>query len=385
MRKLINMFNFLFKTIMPQTRLQRWRQRINSSTRRFETFLTFNIIQSFLEKQREGRSLHALQPVTELLSTLVKQYKTWAETKIVGHFTCPSSIAIYGNSIFICETTLHCILVYDKETTTRTILHTWGDHIHSAGNGIGQFQDPSAIAISTQGIIAVCDTGNNRVQLFETDGTFRIQITTLQQPYGVAFTHYGEYLAISDTGNHCIKICKLTGEIINTIGQFGNGKRQFNTPSSIAITKTNVMFVCDVYNHRIQVIGPRGEFLTSFGENELLKPVAISVLQTGEIFISDHETKSIQGFRICNIINNENKVEGRVSYKFFEKQAIIPVYGLITEENGDMIMSHPSGQCISLFINFNFHNEGKRNDIISRKNPTTNIDEEVSIHTIKYG
>jgi len=375
----IKLLKKITKESMPQTRRQIQRQRINYSTRRFETFLTFNIIQSFLEKHKQGLALSALQPSTELLPRLVKQYKKWAEIKMIKDLSCPSCIAIYNNSIFVCEYMLHHILVYDKDTNTRTILHTWGDHATSAGNGIGQFQHPNAIAISKQGIIAVCDTGNNRLQLFETDGTFRIQLTNIQSPCGVAFTHNGQYLAVSDTGNHCIKIYNITGEIINTIGQFGNQREQFNKPYGIAITKANIMFVCDTDNHRIQVFGPHGEYLTFFGENDLISPISISVLKSGEIFVSDLGTKSIKGFRLCNVVK-ENKLDGKVSCKFFEKQATTSVYGLVVEENGNMIISHNANRCISLLTNFNYHNDGERNQVIKK-----NTDEEVYIYTIKYG
>lgn len=45
---------------------------------------------------------------------------------------------------------------------------TWG----SAGSGNGQFSAPRGIAVGATGRVFVADTGNNRIQVFESDGTF---------------------------------------------------------------------------------------------------------------------------------------------------------------------------------------------------------------------
>jgi len=368
---------------MPQTRLQIRRQKIDFSTKRFETFLTFNIIQSFLEKHNEGRALHALQPVSELVTKLVKQYKKWSEIQLITNLTNPLSIFVHHNNIFVCEPFLHHILVIDKETHTQRILHTWGDHQSSFGNGIGQFNHPNSIAVSKQGVIAVCDVGNNRVQLFENDGTFKIQFNTdLHMPSGIAFTDNGEYIAISDTGNHRIQIRKITGEIITNIGQLGDQPGSLNTPVGITITKSNLIFVCDNQNHRIQVFGPHGEFLKIIGQNDLLSPVSISVLPSGEIFVSDNKKLNIQGFRIYNGFNKENKIAGTTCSKFFEKQAnyIASVYGFFVDKNGDMFISHPNYQSLSILSNFNYHQHGKRKQIVK----TANTNEKIYLYTINY-
>jgi len=112
---------------MYQTRLQARRQKIDFSTKRFETFLTFNIIQSFLEKQSEGLALKGLQPVTELLNKLVKQYKKWAERTLLENLSFPMSIVLYNNKIFVCETLLHYILVFDIETNNILFLKNNGN------------------------------------------------------------------------------------------------------------------------------------------------------------------------------------------------------------------------------------------------------------------
>lgn len=367
--------------------MQTRRQKTIFRTRRVETFLTFNIIQAFLEKQSEGRPLKALQPVDELLPNLVNGYKKWPERKIITNLTSPLSVLIHNKNIYICESTLHYIVVINTQTNTQTILHTWGIHQSNFGNGIGQFKCPSSIAISKEGIIAVCDTGNHRVQLFENDGTFKIQYNTdLMNPCGVSFNDDGTIIAISDTGNHRIQIRKITGEIVRNIGQLGNGPGMLNTPAGITITKQNYIFVCDVINHRIQIFGPHGEFLKIIGQNELVSPVSISVLPSGEIFVADSKKMTIEGFRIYHVFNKEYKLIGTTSSKFFEKKSE-SLYGLFVEENGDIVVSHPhpNYHSITLFSNFNYHQHGEKKRIINEyiDSTTTLIKEEVYIKVIK--
>jgi tripartite motif-containing protein 71 len=249
---------------------------------------------------------------------------------------------------------------------------------------------PNSIAISNQGIIAVCDTGNHRVQLFENDGTFKIQFNTnLNMPSGVAFTYNGQYLAISDTGNHRIQIRKNTGEIVKHIGQYGDQPGSLKLPAGITITKTNLIFVCDAQNNRVQVFGINGEFLKIFGENDLLLPVSICVLQTGEIFVSDSKKGSIQCFRLYKVFNTEHKIIGTTSLKFFEKKTsiLISVYGVFVDKNGTMIVSHPYSNTISIFKNFNYHENYREKTIFyDYKNMLTNsnIKEDVYIKLIEY-
>ena len=47
-------------------------------------------------------------------------------------------------------------------------IDSWG----SRGTDQGEFDYPAGIAIGTQGTILVADTGNNRIQLFDSNGGF---------------------------------------------------------------------------------------------------------------------------------------------------------------------------------------------------------------------
>ena len=87
-----------------------------------------------------------------------------------------------------------------------TFLRQWG----SEGEGPGQFDYPSAVAVHGEEVI-VCGRGNHRMQVFGLDGTYRRQW-----------------------------------------GTFGEGQGQFNGPAGVAVHGEEVI-VCDSNNYRLQV------------------------------------------------------------------------------------------------------------------------------------
>ncbi|GFR33789.1 uncharacterized protein TNCT_469381 [Trichonephila clavata] len=81
----------------------------------------------------------------------------------------------------------------------------------SNGEGNGQFNAPTGVAIDSQDNIIVADWGNCRIQVFDMNGSFLSFINTfgdpLYGPQGLALTPDG-HVVVSDSGNHCLKVYK---------------------------------------------------------------------------------------------------------------------------------------------------------------------------------
>ncbi|GFX15048.1 tripartite motif-containing protein 3 [Trichonephila clavipes] len=81
----------------------------------------------------------------------------------------------------------------------------------SNGEGNGQFNAPTGVAIDSQDNIIVADWGNCRIQVFDMNGSFLSFINTfgdpLYGPQGLALTPDG-HVVVSDSGNHCFKVYK---------------------------------------------------------------------------------------------------------------------------------------------------------------------------------
>ena len=91
---------------------------------------------------------------------------------------------------------------------------TWG----STGNGDGQFLTPAGIAIDKDDNIYVTEIGNNRIQVFDKNGTF-----------------------------------------ITKWGKEGSGNGEFGNLHGIFVDRaTGWVYVADTANNRIQVFKPAG-------------------------------------------------------------------------------------------------------------------------------
>ncbi len=106
------------------------------------------------------------------------------------------------------------------------------------GSGAGQFRAPFGIVVDDQDIVYITDS-NNRVQLFETNGTF-IEMWG----WGVA------------TGAPLFEICTDSCQS----GMTGFGQGQFDGPVGITTGLNNDFYIADSDNNRIQHIDPAIEF-----------------------------------------------------------------------------------------------------------------------------
>ncbi|MGH0152251.1 UNVERIFIED_CONTAM: hypothetical protein FKN15_022037 [Acipenser sinensis] len=84
-------------------------------------------------------------------------------------------------------------------------LFKFGSH----GEGNGQFNAPTGVAVDANGNIIVADWGNSRIQVFDSAGSFLSYINTtadpLYGPQGLALTADG-HVVVADSGNHCFKV-----------------------------------------------------------------------------------------------------------------------------------------------------------------------------------
>ena len=92
---------------------------------------------------------------------------------------------------------------------------TFAFEFGSYGEGPGEFLAPRNIAFGPDGVIAVSDAENNRVQLFHPNGTFAFELGSrgsgpgeLAGPYGLTFGPNG-LLAVSDVGNHRVQVFRI--------------------------------------------------------------------------------------------------------------------------------------------------------------------------------
>ena len=172
----------------------------------------------------------------------------------------------------------------------------------SAGEGFGQFESPSAIAEIGSGLVAISDSGNHRIKINTLEGYFQdfwgsegVRPGEFSFPGAIAATGDGSVWVV-DSGNHRLQklqaiqplVADLTGTPLSTVGKRGAGKGQFENPTGIAIDSRGRILVVDSGNRRIQVLDARGNGLEEWRHLDWLSPWGISFEpDTKSIFVTD--------------------------------------------------------------------------------------------------
>ena len=87
------------------------------------------------------------------------------------------------------------------------------------------------------------------------------------------------------------------GVFVRQWGGKGSGEGQFNYPWEVCVSGGEV-FVCDGFNHRVQVFGMDGRFVRQWGgkgsgEGQFDRPVGVCV-SGGEVFVCDGRNDRVQ-------------------------------------------------------------------------------------------
>jgi len=165
-----------------------------------------------------------------------------------------------------------------------------------SGAGVlpGSFSAPQGITADVDGRFWVADTGNNRVQTFDTDGTYLSTIGegVLSRPRGVALGLDGT-LYVSDSGHNQIVAyapgAPRNGPGTQVVGP-GNLPGQVEDPGGIAVDAHGRLDVADSGNARIERFTADGTYLDSYrgeGSARLRRPEGIFVTPPGDLLVAD--------------------------------------------------------------------------------------------------
>jgi DNA-binding beta-propeller fold protein YncE len=132
---------------------------------------------------------------------------------------------------------------------------SWG----SRGTQQGQFNLPHTIAIDAQNNIYVGDRENKRIQVFDTEGTFKTQFTNIGAPYAICITPgQRQFLYTSNsnpsTGMDNGEIYKMTldGKVLGKFGTAGKLLKEFDTVHEMDCRSENELYVGEITNWRVQ-------------------------------------------------------------------------------------------------------------------------------------
>lgn len=145
-----------------------------------------------------GHQVFKFSPDGKLLMTL----GTPGGARDPGYFYQPNDVLVAPNGdIFVAEGHSSAkganarILKFDA---SGKFLMSWGKF----GKGKGEFDQPHALAMDSQGRLFVGDRGNNRIQIFDQNGRYIDEWTQFSRPSGIAIDRDDTiYVADSESGS----------------------------------------------------------------------------------------------------------------------------------------------------------------------------------------
>ena len=194
-----------------------------------------------------------------------------------ARFNEPSGITVDGNdNVYVADTGNNTIR---KITALGAVSTLAGSGIAGSDDGIGSaasFNNPTAIAVSSDGDVYVADSGNNAISKIVTVTVAGVSTTTvstfagsaagipvsLNNPGGLAVDN-NENVYVADTGNHIILMITQDGGVSTLAGMLGSPEgtdgdgaaARFYRPSGIAVDSAgSTIFVADAGNNSMRKI-----------------------------------------------------------------------------------------------------------------------------------
>lgn len=169
------------------------------------------------------------------------------------------------------------------------------------GHEDGQVSRPWGLCVDKMGHILVSDRRNNRVQVFNPDGSLKFKFGRkgvgngeFDLPAGIC-VDIDNRIIVVDKDNHRVQIFTSTGAFLLKFGSYGKEYGQFQYPWDVAVNSRRQIVVTDSRNHRVQQFDSEGRFIRQIvfdnhGSNKgIASPRGVCYTPTGNIIVSDFD------------------------------------------------------------------------------------------------
>jgi DNA-binding beta-propeller fold protein YncE len=230
----------------------------------------------------------------------------------VGQFNYPRGVAIdEQGDLYVADSRNHRIQKF-RGTDGKFLedfggfLKVEGDPDALKGNGPGKLNEPNDVACGPGEEVAVADTWNHRIQVFNTRGRFKRVVVSEDgffAPRGVAMDADGN-IFVADTGRHRVFKFDNKGKKVRMWGVKGAKTGEFNEPIGLALDQAGNLYVADRLNFRIQVFSNAGDYLRTFPvqgwspEQIDMEPHMAIDKRRGVLFVTDGRGKKLMRYKL---------------------------------------------------------------------------------------
>ncbi|MBI5095677.1 MAG: SMP-30/gluconolactonase/LRE family protein [Candidatus Hydrogenedentes bacterium] len=217
-----------------------------------------------------------------------------------GQFSNPQGVAVdTKDKVYVADSGNNRIQVF---TSSGTYLTQWG----KLGPGDGQFTNPQGVAVDTSGSVYVADSGNNRIQKFSPGGAYLTQWATSGTPIGVAVDS-SDFVYVAE--NPLPVVQKFSSDGVSLAEWQMNGSDSPGYPIGIATDTFGAIYVSmtitdyslTVTDYRIVKLTSSGAYVTRWGllgsgEGQFSNPQGLAVNTSGDVIVADSGNSRIQVF-----------------------------------------------------------------------------------------
>jgi DNA-binding beta-propeller fold protein YncE len=220
-------------------------------------------------------------------------YSFGEEGSSQGRLSHPYGLAVdSGGNLWVADTGNNRVQEFNSKGEYLTQIGEYG----YANN---QLRSPIDVATDSKGNIWVIDSGNARVKKFNSKGEYLTQIGPVEA-FGLA-TDSADNVLITDGGSNLVEKFNSNGEYLSVFGSKGSGNGQFEVPWGIEVDSEGNIWVVDYGHNRVEKFDSKGKYLTQFGQfgsgnGQFEWPTFLAIDAHNNVLVSDTFNYRIQEF-----------------------------------------------------------------------------------------
>jgi hypothetical protein len=233
-----------------------------------------------------------------------------------SHFNGPAGVAVgASSSLFVVGEYGRRLLKLDDSGVAQWTVGEAG--VSDSDND--HFAHAHAVAVDSNGRSYVADRENNRVQIFNSSGSYYntlgdedcdpgdgLDNTEFCWPEGVAIGP-GDAIYVADSENHRVQIFESNRVYQNTLGETGvsgSDNDHFDQPLGVTVDSSGNVYVADTKNQRVQIFDSSLVYQMTLGTtgnsgdefDHFRDPHDVAVDASGRIYVSDRHNHRVQVF-----------------------------------------------------------------------------------------